>query len=106
MFLATNVPDKEAWKDIKIQTTRNIPNNKMEEAQMASQLSGIVSHKTQLSVLSIVDDPDKELERIEEEDEGPDQVMTQYFQQPTESQEPQEPQQPQQPQEDEVNAEE
>lgn len=104
--LATNVPDKEAWKDIKIQTTRNIPNNKMEEAQMASQLSGIVSHKTQLSVLSIVDDPGKELERIEEEDEGPDQVMTQYFQQSTEPQGPQEPQQPQQPQEDEVNADE
>ena len=104
--LSTNVLAKDAWKDIKIQTTRNIPNNRMEEAQMASQLSGIVSHKTQLSVLSIVDDPDTELQRIEEEDKGSDQVMTQYFQstEPEEIQEPQEPQQPSQ--EHELNVEE
>ncbi len=68
--LKTNVPDPEVYKDIKITMTRNIPKNLQEEAQTASQLEGIVSKETQLKVLSIVDDPQKEIERMQEEEAG------------------------------------
>ncbi len=56
--LKTNVSDPDCWKDIDIRTTRNLPQNRLEEAQTAAQLSGIVSRETQLSLLSIVPDPD------------------------------------------------
>ena len=46
-----------------------MPKNLLEEAQTAAQLSGIVSHETQLRGLSIVADPKAELERIKDEDE-------------------------------------
>ena len=47
--------------------TRNVPKNTLEEAQIVSQLNGQVSDETKLSVLSIVQDPKEELERMEEE---------------------------------------
>lgn len=65
--LSTNVPDRDAWRDVDIRTTRNLPKNVAEEAQTAAQLEGIVSKETQLSVLSIVPDVKKELERMEQE---------------------------------------
>lgn len=65
--LGTNVPDQDAWKQLEIKTTRNLPKNLQEEAQTAAQLESIVSKETQLSVLSIVDDPKAEMERMEEE---------------------------------------
>ena len=64
--LSTNVPDRDAWRDVDIRTTRNLPKNVAEEAQTAAQLEGIVSKETQLSVLSIVPDVKKELERMEQ----------------------------------------
>lgn len=67
--LSTNVSNKDAWKDIEIRTSRNLPKNIPEEAQTAAQLSGIVSQETQLSVLSIVPDVSAEIERIESEKE-------------------------------------
>lgn len=67
--LSTNVPDRDAWRDVDIRTTRNLPKNVAEEAQTAAQLEGIVSKETQLSVLSIVPDVKKELERMEQEGE-------------------------------------
>lgn len=65
--LPTNVPDRDAWRDVDIRTTRNLPKNVAEEAQTAAQLEGVVSKETQLSVLSIVPDVKKELERMEQE---------------------------------------
>lgn len=65
--LSTNVSDRDAWRDVDIRTTRNLPKNVAEEAQTAAQLEGIVSKETQLSVLSIVPDVKKELERMEQE---------------------------------------
>ena len=67
--LSTNVPNRDAWRDVDIRTTRNLPKNVAEEAQTAAQLEGIVSKETQLSVLSIVPDVKKELERIEQEEQ-------------------------------------
>lgn len=55
------------WLDINIKFTRNIPNNLLEESQIASNLSGVTSQKTQLSVLSCIDNVDKEIEQKDSE---------------------------------------
>lgn len=47
--------------------TRNIPVNLVDEANAATTLSGITSKRTALSTLSIVDDVDEEMKRIEQE---------------------------------------
>ena len=65
--LPTNASDPNAYIDIDIKMTRNIPKNISDEAQTAAQLAGIVSRETQLSVLSIVPDVQAEMEKIEEE---------------------------------------
>lgn len=51
------------WKDVEITMHRNMPEDLDSEATVAGNLSGIVSEETQLSVLSCVDDPKKEMER-------------------------------------------
>ena len=66
--LGTNTSSPDAYLDIEIKMTRNIPKNITEEVQTAAQLSGIVSKETQLSILSIVPDVGAEMEKIEEED--------------------------------------
>ncbi|HEL2593613.1 TPA: phage portal protein [Streptococcus suis] len=69
-----NVPmasvPSDGWTGIKYQFTRNVPRNVLEEAQIVSQLSGQVSNATKLSVLSIVDSPRDELEKMAEEEEN------------------------------------
>ena len=50
-----------------IKTTRNLPQNITEEVAAASQLEGLVSKETQLSVLSIVPNIAEEMERMEKE---------------------------------------
>lgn len=79
--LQTNVSDPDAWREVRIKTTRNLPKNYLEEAQTAQALEGIVSQKTQLSVLSIVDNVSDEIEQIEKEKEESqnDAVMRQMF---------------------------
>ena len=67
--LSTNVSDKEAWRNLKMTTTRNIPKNIADEAQTAASLEGIVSKETQLSVLSIVDNVQDEIDRMKQEEE-------------------------------------
>lgn len=62
-----NQQSADAWKDLKFQFTRNLPINYADEADTASKLTGITSKETQLSILSFVDDPKKELARIAEE---------------------------------------
>lgn len=58
---------KDAWVQLHYKFTPNIPANLLEEAQIAAQMEGITSHETQLKVLSIVDNVEDELEKIEEE---------------------------------------
>ena len=58
---------KDAWMGLHYQFTPNLPANLLEEAQIAAQMEGIVSQETQLKVLSIVDNVQEEMERIEEE---------------------------------------
>ena len=57
----------EAWVQLHYKFTPNIPANLLEESQIAAGLEGIVSHETQLKVLSIVDDVQAELDKIEGE---------------------------------------
>ena len=65
--LPTNCSDPDAYQDIEITFSRNLPKNLLEEAQTAQALEGVVSRETQLSVLSIVTDPKSEIERMDEE---------------------------------------
>ena len=58
---------KEDWLSLRYKFTLNYPANELEEAQTAAQLSGVVSRQTQLKGLSIVDDVQEELDRIDEE---------------------------------------
>ena len=70
----------DSWMQLQYKFTPNIPANLLEEAQIAAQMEGITSHETQLKVLSIVDDVQGELDKIEEENKAPvetvvDQMM-------------------------------
>lgn len=67
--LRTNVPEsmKNEWENLQYTFTRNEPKNILEEAQTASQLLGITSDETALSVLSIVGDVQQEINKIKAE---------------------------------------
>ena len=67
---------EDAWTGLTYTFTRNVPRNLLEEAQIVGQLSGQVSEETKLSVLSIVDDPQKEIQRIEREEEAMGELET------------------------------
>ena len=66
---ASKVP-ADAWKELVFHFTPNLPANILEEAQIAAQMEGIVSHETQLQVLSVVDSVQDELEKIEKENKA------------------------------------
>ena len=68
---------KDDWVKIRYQFTLNYPANVLEESQIAGNLAGIVSQETQLKVLSIVDNVQQEIERMEAEEEDP--VMRRMF---------------------------
>ena len=65
----------DAWVQLHYKFTPNIPANLLEEAQIASQMEGITSHETQLKVLSVVDDVQGELDKIEEENQAPEKTI-------------------------------
>ena len=64
--------DKDAWVEVEYRFIRNIPRNVNDEAETARNLEGIISKESQLSILSIVDDVQTEMERIEKENELPE----------------------------------
>jgi SPP1 family phage portal protein len=68
MFVDAN--KKDEWRNINYKFTRNIPRNVADEAETAGKLQGVVSKETQLSVLSIVDNPKQEIERMAAETES------------------------------------
>lgn len=75
-----NAMQKNDWVKLHYKFTPNVPANLLEESQIAQNLSGIVSQETQLGVLSVVDNPKAEIERIDKEEEKPkDIVMQQMF---------------------------
>lgn len=67
--LPTNIEasKKDEWRNLSYKFTRNMPRNISDEANTASTLQGIVSKETQLSVLSIVDNVQDEIQRMEAE---------------------------------------
>ena len=67
---------EDAWTGLLYSFTRNVPRNILEEAQIVGQLSGQVSEETKLSVLSIIDDPQKEIQRMEKEEEAMGELET------------------------------
>lgn len=72
---------KDAWVQLHYKFTPNIPANLLEETEIAKNMEGITSHETQLKVLSVVDNVQDELDKIEEEnkpDEN-DPVMNTVF---------------------------
>lgn len=71
---ASKVP-ADSWVMLKYKFTQNIPANMLEEAQIAAQMEGITSHETQLKVLSVVDDVMEELDKIEKENEMPEETI-------------------------------
>ena len=69
--------NKDEWVGIEYKFTQNYPANLSEEADTAAKLSGITSKKTQLKIISAVEDVNAELDRIEEETD-PLQYNTEY----------------------------
>lgn len=59
--------NKDDWMKLKFTFTPNYPANLADEAEIAEKLSGVTSKETQLSVLSVVDDVNGELAKIEKE---------------------------------------
>lgn len=57
----------DAWTAVSWKYNLMLPDVLGDEADTAGKLAGVVSKRTQLKVLSIVDDPDKEIEAMEEE---------------------------------------
>lgn len=71
---ASKVP-ADAWTTLKYQFTPNIPKNLLEETQIAANMEGITSHKTQLKVISAVDNVQEELYEIDEENKVPEETV-------------------------------
>lgn len=71
---ASKVP-ADAWMKLDYQFTPNIPANILEEAQIAAQMEGITSHETQLKVLSVVENVQEELDKIEEENKAAEETI-------------------------------
>lgn len=63
----TSALDDDDWIQARVVMRRNEPKNIDAEASTASRLSGIVSQRTQLGLLSFVDDPASEIDRINAE---------------------------------------
>ena len=72
---------EDDWLGLSYQFTRNTPRNLTEEAETAQKLAGITSEETQLSILSVVDDPMQEIQRKREELEAGDPYMQMVLQQ-------------------------
>lgn len=84
---ASKIP-ADSWMELSYKFTPNLPKNILEEAQIAASLEGIVSHKTQLEMLSIVENVQDELDKIEEENKTNEETIVERMmfgntQQPT-----------------------
>ena len=77
----------DAWVQLDYQFTPNLPANMLEEAQIAAQMEGITSHKTQLKVLSVVPDVQKELNAIEEENAAEEEKLMERMKFPAQPEE-------------------
>ncbi|WP_230397988.1 phage portal protein [Novisyntrophococcus fermenticellae] len=67
---------KDDWVKLHYRFTPNFPANVLEETQIAQNLDGIVSQETLLSVLSVVDNAQTEIQKIEQEKEKAQETVT------------------------------
>lgn len=58
---------KDSWEDLQFQFTRNIPKDIAGSISAAKQAEGMISKRTQLSLLPFINDPDSELEQVNKE---------------------------------------
>ncbi|UXU53202.1 phage portal protein [Staphylococcus arlettae] len=66
--LNSELERNKTLRDLSFTFNRNLPKSLIENIQAVSQLTGLVSDETKLSLLSFVDDPKAELERMEQEE--------------------------------------
>lgn len=59
-----NSMKKDDWVKLQYKFSENYPANLLEESQIASNLSGVTSKETQLKVLSVVEDVQQEMDKI------------------------------------------
>ncbi len=57
--------EADQWINIDYKFTKSLPANLLEESQIATNLEGVVSKETQLKVLSIVDNTQEEMDKLE-----------------------------------------
>lgn len=57
--------EADQWINIDYKFTKSLPANLLEESQIAANLEGVVSKETQLKVLSIIDNTQEEINRLE-----------------------------------------
>ncbi|MGX0340948.1 SPP1 family phage portal protein [Staphylococcus hominis] len=62
--------DKDAIQDLTFTFTRNIPKSVKDEMEMYLQAGGQVSQQTLMSIVSFIDNPQQEMERIENEEDA------------------------------------
>ena len=67
LYTVLQLTTGDAWKDVNIQFTRNLPQDTIETVNVVNQLRGIVSDETLLSLLPFVDNAKEELERLSAE---------------------------------------
>lgn len=58
---------KDSWEDLQFQFTRNIPKDIAGSISAAKQAEGMISKRTQLSLLPFINDPNSELEQVNKE---------------------------------------
>lgn len=65
----------DSWIQLDYVFTPNIPANLLEETEIAKNMEGITSHETQLKALSIVDNVQDEMDKIEDENKPDDSLL-------------------------------
>lgn len=69
--LITNIHNLKSmnfdYRDVKLTFTRALPTNETEQVDMLTKLDGLVSHKTLLSQIDFIENPDEELKLIDNE---------------------------------------
>ena len=70
---------EEVYRDIKINFERNIPEDLSTVATAVSQLNGIVSDETLLSILPFVDNPKEEAEKVKDQKESQMDIYSNAF---------------------------
>lgn len=61
---------ESAWRDVKIQFTRNLPVNIEETTNIVNSLRGLVSDETLLSLLPFITDPTAEMDKVKKQQEA------------------------------------